>query len=255
MVKTIDNDKAKVKPDDDFGDSKDDDLSTKDTSKFTEEQKNDYIEKLKDENARRRIDNKKAKEKLSQFESAQQKATQDLEELSKKVQAYESSEKEKSLAEKSEIEKIKIRMDELAKEIDTRDKKIGSLESELGNKELRLQEASRERMVDRLCSQLEINFTSEYERRGLMIELLERKGSEFSLNDDEVIHKLQTLSKERKKNPPVNTPGPGPSSRTTGMTLVDRIKALTSKEHLNADDKKELNDLLIEADKARSGQG
>jgi len=255
MAKTIDDDKKKIGEVDDPGKNKDDDLSSKDTSKFTDEQKNDYIAQLKDENARRRIENKKVKEQISQFESAQEKATKTLEELSKKVESYEKSEKEKSLSEKTEIEKVKIRMEELEKEISTRDGKIKTLESELSVKDLRIQEASRERMIDRLCSQLEISFTSDYERRGLLIELLERKGTEFSFNDDEVIHKLQTLAKDRKKVSPVNTPGPGPQSRITGTPLVERIKALTSKEHLNTEDQKELKELLAEVEKARSGQG
>jgi len=261
-MKTIDDEKNKnLKAGDDEpvpGESStappgEEDLVTKDTSKFTEEQKNDYIEKLKDENARRRIENKKIKDQLSQQMSATEKLNKEFEELSEKVKAYESKEREKTEAEKSEIEKLKSQMDSIQKEISERDQKISTLESELSKKELRLEEASRERMVDRLCSQLGITFTSDYERKGLMLELLNREGNTFSLNDDEVIYKLQTLSKERKKTPPTQTPGAGPQTRTTGTPLVERIKTLTSKENLTFEDRQELDSLLAEAEKARTG--
>ena len=43
-----------------------DDLSKVNTSKFSDEQKDDYIEKLKDENARRRIATKKEKDRIQE---------------------------------------------------------------------------------------------------------------------------------------------------------------------------------------------
>lgn len=229
--------------------------SEEDTSQFTEAQKNDYIEKLKDENARRRIENKKVKEQLTQQEQQQQKAQKDLEELSNKVKEYETKESERTMAEKSEIEKLQTRMAEIEKEISERDKKIATLEGDVKVKDLKLEESGRERMIDRLASQLGISFSSDYERRGLMTELLERKEGMFILNDEEVMFKLQSLAKERKKTPPTETPGPGPQSRTTGVPLIDEIKALSTKENLTVEDKKRLDELLVEAEKARMNQG
>jgi len=253
-MKTIDNQDPKEKgTDDPAKKGKDDDLTTMDSSKFTDEQKNDYIDKLKDENARRRIENKKMKESLEKHTSSLESLNSELTQLKTKLTEYDDKEKDKSLAEKSEIEKLQLRISEIEKGISEREVKITTLESELKGKDLKLEESGRERMVDRLATQLGIAFTSDYERKGLMMDLLKRKDGVFILTDDEVIYQLQTLAKERKKSP-ANTPGPGPQSRITEIPIMEEIKNLTSKEDLTLDDKKRLDELLVEVDKIKRGQ-
>ena len=230
-------------------------LKDTDTSKFTEEQKNDYIDKLKDENARRRIENKKINDQVGKLENATTEATKKLEEVTAKLAEYEGKEKEKTLAEKTEIERLQIQMQDIEKGIADRDQKITSLEAQTKEKDLKIEDSGRIQMVERLAVQLGINFTSEYERKGLMNEFLERKDNEFKLIDDEVIDKLQTFAKENKRTTPANTPGPGPQSRTSSTPLTEEIKALTSKPDLTLEDRKRLDELLVEINKAKLAQG
>ena len=235
-----------------------DDLAKADTSKFSGEQKDDYIDKLKDENARRRIDNKKIKDNAAKLvtdnEEAQNKLTEANEELAK----LQGKEKKRTDAEKSDIEKLVSEVADIKKGIDKRDTEITSLKSENKKKDLKLENSDRRQMVDRLADKLGIEFTSDYERQGLLIKLLERKDGVYNLNDDELLLDLQDLAKERKKNPPTKTPGPGPQSRTTDKPLITEIKELTTKDNLTADENKRLDELIDLAEEARQqkmGQG
>lgn len=235
-----------------------DDLASADISKYSFEQTVDYAHDLRSENARRRIENKKIKESSAKLvtdnEEAQNKLTEANEELAK----LKGKEKERTDAEKSDIEKLVSEVADIKKGIGKRDTEITSLKSENKKKDLKLENSDRRQMVDRLADRLGIVFTSDYERQGLLMKLLERKDETYILNDEELLLDLQDLAKERKENPPTKTPGPGPQSRTTDKPLITEIKELTTKENLSADEIKRLDELIALAEEKRQqkmGQG
>lgn len=228
-----------------------DDLSKKDTSKFSEEQKNDYIGTLKDENARRRIATKKEKDKVTKLETVQAETDVKLEDLKTKLVDYEKKEKDRTDAEKSAMEKLSTQIADIEKSTLKKDTEIQKLKKESVDKDLKLEKSSRERMADRLVHSLGIEFTSEYERAGFLGELMEREGDEFKLNDEEVILKVQTFSETRKKEPP-KTPGGGPLTKTTSVPLVEEVKQLMLKPDLTLEDRNRLKEIHNEMIKERS---
>ena len=225
-------------------------LSDKDTSKFDDAQKNDYIEKLKDENAQRRIENKKVKDKIAKQETTLTDSNKKLDDLNNKLADLTKKEKDRTDAEKSEIERLKGEVDDIKKGIGDKDTEIGKLKKESVDKDLELKKSSRERMADRLVHSLGIEFTSEYERAGFLGELMKRKDDEFELNDEEVILKVQKFSETRKKEP-LKTPGSGPQSRASGIPLVEEAKQLMQKPDLTLEDRKRLNEIHNEMRKER----
>jgi len=227
-----------------------DDLSKVNTSKFSDEQKDDYIEKLKDENARRRIATKKEKDRITKQETVQTEANAKLEDLKTKLADYEKKEKDRTDAEKSAMEKLSTQIADIEKSVGEKDTEIRKLKKESAGKDLKIEKSNRERMADRLVHSLGIEFTSEYERAGFLVELMEREGDEFKLNDEEVILKVQKFSETRKKEP-LKTPGPGPLSKGSEVPLVEEVKQLMSKPDLTLEDRKRLDEIHIEMRKER----
>ncbi len=228
-----------------------DDLSKVNTSKFSDVQKDDYIEKLKDENARRRIATKKEKDKITKQETVQTETNTKLEDLKTKLSDYEKKEKDRTDAEKSAMEKLSTQISDIEKSVGQKDTEIQKLKKESEDKDLALEKSSRERMSDRLVHSLGIEFTSEYERAGFLGELMEREGDEFKLNDEEVILKVQTFSETRKKEP-LKTPGSGPKNKGSEVPLVEEVKKLMSKPDLTLEDRKRLNEIQSEMIKERT---
>ncbi len=226
-------------------------LSDKDTSKFDDAQKNDYIQKLKDENAQRRIENKKVKDKIAKQETALTETGTKLDDLKTKLGDFEKKEKDRTDAEKSAMEKLSTQIADIEKSVSEKDTEIQKLKKESVDKDLELEKSSRERMADRLVHSLGIEFTSEYERAGFLGELKEREDGEFKLNDEEVILKVQKFSESRKKEP-LKIPGSGPLSKGLEVPLVEEVKQLMGKPDLTLEDRKRLDEIHIEMRKERA---
>lgn len=242
MVTTIDDDKGKTKDQ-----TLDDDPTKKDVSKFTNEQKDDYIEKLKDENARRRIANKKTQESLDQQKKDQGEAQKKLDEAQGKLKEFEDKEKEKEEKDKSENEKLAAKIFDLEKAVDESKQNMEKLTKDLSTKEKKIQKQDREVLVDRLARKMEFEFSSDYERDGFMNSLLaSQDDGSFSFNDEEVILKVKEFVKGKKKTP--DTPGAGPGTRSTETPLAEEIKGLLAKKTLTAEDNKRLDELLEEVE-------
>lgn len=242
MVTTIDANKEKNK-DQDL-----DDPTKKDTTKFTNEQKDDYIEKLKDENARRRITNKKTQESLDQQKKGQEDAQKELDEAKEKLKGFEDKEKEKSEKDKSENEKLATKIADLEKVVNESKQNMEKLTKDLSAKEKKIQKQDREVLVDRLVRKMEFEFSSDYERDGFMNSLSDsQEDGSFSFNDEEVILKVKDFVKGKKKTP--DTPGAGPGHRSTETPLAEEIKSLLAKKTLTSEDNKRLDELLEEVEK------
>ncbi len=228
-----------------------DDLSKVITSKFTDEQKDDYIEKLKDENARRRIATKKEKDKVTKQETSLSETQKELDKLKSTLSDFEKQEKDRTDAEKSAMEKLSSKITEIEKSISEKDTEIQNLKKDSVKKDLELGKSSRERKIDRLVHSLSIEFTSEYERSGLVAELMVMEDGEFTSNDEELLLKLQDFAKDRKKKTP-ETPGAGPLSKTTAAPLAEEINQLLAKPDFTLEDKKRLDEMIAELEKLRT---
>jgi len=238
------------------GDDKDDkdSLADKDTSKFDDAQKNDYIEKLKDENARRRIANKKLQKNIDKMNADMEKMKADFESVSTTVKEKEEKEKEASLKEKSEIERLQTQMQDLQAKIDEATTENQRLKSENAKNTVEIQKKGRENMVDRLVRQLNFSFSSDYERNGFIVDLLKTDTDGiFEKDDEEVIYEIQKLAKTRGSSEDLNTPGSGPKSKMKATPLAQEIQTILAKENLTAEENTRLNEILAQIEQEKSG--
>jgi len=239
------------------GKGKDDDdtkLTDTDTSAFDDTQKNDYIDKLKDENARRRIANKKLQANIDKMKADMDKMKADLEKMTGTVKEKEEAEKEASLKEKSEIERLQIQMQDLQTKIDTATSENEKLKSENAKNTVEIQKKGRENMVDRLVRQLNFSFSSDYERNGFVGELLKTNADgNFEKDDEEVIYEIQQLAKTRGSSEELRTPGSGPMGKKGTTPLSQEVQTLLAKENLTAEEQTRLDEILEEIE-GRQGQ-
>jgi hypothetical protein len=222
-------------------------LVNKDTKGFTGEQMNDYIDKLKDENARRRIANKRVQENLDKQKEEHEDAQKELDESQKKLKEFEDKEKEKGDKDKTENEKLAVKVADLEKIVNKSKHSMEKLTKDLSAKDKKIQKQDREVLIDRLVRKMEFEFSSDYEREGFMSSLNDvHDDGSFSFNDEEVIFKVKEFVKGKKKAP--NTPGAGPGERSTETPLAEEIKGLLAKKTLTSEDNKRLDALLEEVE-------
>jgi hypothetical protein len=237
------------------GDGGDDgDLASKDTSKFTPEQMTDYIDKLKDENAKRRIKANKLQDQLDKQAENQTKTDAEVQAMKDQLAEYEKKEKEAADKEKTEIERLTSRIADMEKDDNAAKRELADAKKELAKTKQGLAQKDRESMVDRLCHQLKFQFSSEFERDGFLNSITKtNKEGGFELNDEEVILKVKDFAKTNSKGPEV--PGGGPSGRQQETPLSEEIKALLAKKTLTAEDSVRLDELLEEVGKAATATG
>lgn len=229
---------------------KDEDLAGKDVSKFSTSEMLDYIDKLKDENAKRRIANRdlkdsreKSKKKLDELEGR-------LSEASKKLEIVESEKKASADAEKTEVERLKGQVEEFQKKLEGLESEKKASDKMVFEKDLRIKKLSRETEINTLLQAANVKFSSDYERQGFMANLLSvDDDGDFTVNDEGVHYEVGQFVKKFKENKPPTpeTPPSGPPGRSGEPDINARIKALTAKAQtrsLTKDDQKELDELL-----------
>jgi hypothetical protein len=224
--------------------TEEEDLSKVDTSKYSHEETIKFVAKLQDENARRRIANKKSEEEKAELESKHSALEGKHADLNKRLEALEKEKKEKSDAEKTEIEQMRGQLDEMQTSLDGYKADIKAKEAEINERDSKLSVQDREIMVDRLLASKGAQFSSEFERAGFMAKLTKMNGGKFELNDEEVIYEVTSFAKESKTNePPPKTPPAGPPGKTGEVDYATEIKELASKPFLTPEDKKRLDEL------------
>ena len=229
----------------DIGD--DSSLADKDTSKFTAEQMTSYIADLKDENAKRRIKARKLEEEIDRQKENQTKTDKEVQAMKDKLTEYEKREKEAADKEKTEIERLTSKLQESENALKEKDTLLSQKDKELAAKAQEVAKRDRESLVDRLCHQLDFNFSSEFERDGFVASLVnvDSQTGLFSLNDEEVIMKVKDFVKTKKDVS--KTPGAGPTGKVQETPVSEEIKALLSKKQgLSPEDKIRLDELLEE---------
>lgn len=235
---------------------KGEELAGKDVSKFTPTEMVDYIDKLKDENARRRIANctlkdtqAKMEKKLTDLESNLGKATETLSKV-------EQEKKAAADAEKSEVDRLTAEVEEFKSKLTDMETKVAESDKAIAEKEVLIKKQGRETEVNDLLLAAKIQFSSDYERKGFMADLLKTDSDgDFVVNEEEVHYRVGNFVKKVKENKPpaAETPPAGPANRSVEPQLTERIKALTAKGRegtLTEEDSTELEELLELAGKA-----
>lgn len=241
--------------DDKGGDDKnkkgDDDDKSGDDDEFTIDPKNidtdktlKYIDKLKDENARRRIANKKSEARLTKLETQLKEATEALNAAAAKIKEADSKTAAEAAKDASELEKATKQIEELTGKISALEETNAKNQAELAKTNKKVLVQDRETMITRLVQQQEVAFASDFERDGLIKTLTEMDDEGFTKNNDEVIYDVMKFIKDKKANEDKTTPGPGPGNRKTSTPIGDEIQALLKEKNMTAEQKTRLDELL-----------
>lgn len=238
-------DKDDDKDDDDTGDNDDNDenddddaVDPKDAEKTLK-----YIEKLKDENAKRRIAKKKIEKKLAAQTKELQDAAKALKAATEKLQEVDTKTAEQKAKEKTDLENAQQKIEELQKKVDDLNAESEQNKIELAKTNKRVLVQDRENMIERLVKSQDVKFSSDFEREGLVRSLVNMDGEGFEKDDEEVIYDVMKFIKDKKATA-IDTPGPGPGNRKTSTPLGDEVKALLAEKNLSKDQKARLDELL-----------
>lgn len=240
-------DKNKKTGDDEDGD--DDDLEL-DPKNIDTEKTLKYIDKLKDENAKRRIANKKLDKKLAKQTQALDEATKALKAATERLTDVDNKTAEQIAQEKSDLEKAQKTIDDLSTKVADLEKESEERAIELAKTNRKVMVQDRSVMVERLVKEKEVGFASDFEREGLISKLTAMDGGEFVMDNDEVIYDVMKFIKDKKANVDKSTPGPGPANRKTSTPIGDEIQALLKSKNLSPEQKKRLDELLDMSGKA-----
>jgi hypothetical protein len=229
---------------------KGEELAGKDVSKFSTSEMMDYIDKLKDENARRRITNRTLKDSQTKLEGKLGDLEAKLEDATGKLSTAEAEKKKSADAEKSEVERLKSEVNDFKTKLEEMEGKVKESDKTIFEKDLQINKQSRETEVNSLLLAAGVKFSSDYEKQGFMADLLKTDSDgDFTVNEEEVNYRVgQFIKKSKEDKPPApETPPAGPGTRSVEPQLNERIKALTAKAResgLTEDDQKELTELL-----------
>lgn len=224
-------------------------LAGKDVSKFTPAEMVDYIDRLKDENAKRRIANRSMKDAQDKMEKKLAELESQFSEATKKLQTVEEEKKAKTDAEKNEVERLQSQVEDFRKKLEGLETDKKTSDKLVFEKDLQIKKLSRETKINTLLQAANVKFSSDYERQGFMADLLKTDNDGDFVTNDEAVHYevSQFVKKTKENNPPPKTPPPGPPGREGEPDIHARITALTdkaAKRGLTADDQKELDELI-----------
>ena len=216
----------------------------------TDEEKAKYIAQLRDEAAANRIKKEKLTKEQEKLQSKLKEKTKTLSELEKKLAELEKKEKDKELADASEIEKLTFKLSDLEKLLREKEEQL-----ELKNKltiELTKNQKINERKVfiDRLISENNGSFSSEYERSGFLDQFLSLDSDlEFEKSDEEITLEVDKfLTGKRKNETKENIEGnkAGPIKKVGSKSLEDELKVLLSKPELNSKEQARLAEISMQ---------
>jgi chromosome segregation ATPase len=230
---------------------KGEELAGKDVTKFTPSEMVDYIDKLKDENARRRISNRTLKDSQAKMEKKLEEIEGQLGKATKTLSKVEEEKKASADAEKSEVERLKAEVNDFKTKLDDMEGRVQESDKAIAEKDLQIKKQSRESEIGNLLRAAKIQFSSDYERKGFLADLLKTDDDgDFTVNEEEVNYRVGQFIKKTKETKPAapDTPGAGPTIRKGEPALGERIKALTDKAAkeggLESTDQEELDELL-----------
>lgn len=230
--------------DDDNDDDDDDDDIGLDPKNIDTDKTLKYIDKLKDENAKRRIANKKLDKKLAKQTEALNEATKALKAATERLTDVDNKTAEQIAKEKSDLEKAQKTIDDLTSKVESLEKESAERAVELAKTNRKVMVQDRSTMIERLVKEKGVVFASDFEREGLISKLTAMEEDDFAMDNDEVIYDVMKFIKDKQANVDKSTPGPGPANRKTSTPIGDEIQALLKEKNLSADQKKRLDELL-----------
>lgn len=219
-----------------------------------------YVDKLKDENAQRRIENRKLTDRLTKTEQQLQSAAKALEDATARMKEVDTKTEAEKAKERSDLENAAKKIDELTTSIADMKKDLDSSKQVAADANRQVQRVNRETMIERLVEQQGARFASDFERDGLIANLTKRSSDgDFEKNNDEVIYEVMKFIETAPKGDgggggegDLNVPGAGPGGRKTQTPVGDEIQSLLAKKaRLSAEEKSRLGELLKMASDAR----
>ena len=242
-----DDDKGESGNDDNKGESggDDDDNLELDAKNLDADKTLKYIDKLKDENAKRRIANKKAEKRLTKLEAQLKEATEALNAATNQIKESDDKTAAEKAKEKSDLENAQKTIEELTGKIKDLEDINAKNQVELTKTTKRVLTQERENMITRLVQEKEVAFASDFEREGFINQLtVMGEDGDFVKDNDEVIYEVMKFIKNKKANEDKSTPGPGPGNRKTSTPIGDEIQALLKERNLSTEQKARLDELL-----------
>lgn len=237
--------KGKGTGDDDDDDPGDDDDFQLDPKNIDTDKTLKYIDKLKDENAKRRIAGKKLDKKLNKTTEELQNAANALKAATEKLKEIDGKTEAEKAKERTDLENAQKTIDDLNAKINDLNKTVETNKTELEKTNRKVSVQNRETMITRLVDGKNVKFSSDFERDGLISSLTRMEDDgEFELDNDEAIYKVMEFIKTAQTKDNIQTPGPGPGNRKTSTPIGDEIQALMLVKNMNAEQKARLDELL-----------
>jgi chromosome segregation ATPase len=219
----------------------DDDI---DPDEIKDEKTQKYLKKLKDENAQRRIANKKAEEKLTTLETQLEEATKALQAATTKIAEFDEKSEAQKAKERTDLENATKKIEELSKKIDDMTTERQKSEAELATTKRQVTKQARENMIERLVKEKDVSFRSDFEREGFLSKLTKMEGDNFELNNDEVIYEVLKFVESAKAGEEKRVPGQGPGNRQSSTPIGDEIQSLLKTPVLSKEQRARLDELL-----------
>lgn len=197
-----------------------------------------YVDKLKDENARRRIEGRKLNERLTKTEQQLQDAAKALEDATARMKEFDDKDKQTKDKEKNDLERAISQIEDLTTTVNALKTELDDAKAseQAANQEMKV--TNREVMIERLVDSQGVKFASEFEREGLIAKLTKRNAEgDFDLNKDEVVYQVMKFIETAPKAGDDDTggggarvPGAGPGGRKTQTPVADEIESLLAKK-------------------------
>jgi DNA repair exonuclease SbcCD ATPase subunit len=219
----------------------------------------DYVDKLKDENAKRRIDNKKLNERLDKTEQQLAQAAKALEEATSRIKEVDEKSEAQKAKERTDLENANKKLEDLMKTVDELKGELTESKqaTEVANRRVAL--VNRETMIERLVEQQGARFASDFERDGLIANLTKQDSAgNFEKNNDEVVYEVMKFIETAPKageggdGENLNVPPAGPGGRKSQTPVGDEIQSLLAKKaRLSPEENTRLKELLKMSSEAK----
>lgn len=219
----------------------------------------EYVDKLKDENAKRRIDNKKLNERLDKTEQQLSQAAKALEEATSRIKEVDEKSEAQKAKERSDLENANKRLEDLAKTVDELKGELTESKQATEKANRKVAMVNRETMIERLVEQQGARFASDFERDGLIANLTKQDvDGSFVKNNDEVVYEVMKFIETAPKaggdgdDKDLNVPPAGPGGRKSQTPVGDEIQSLLAKKaRLSPEENTRLRELLKMSSEAK----
>jgi hypothetical protein len=211
-----------------------------------------YVEKLRRENAEKRIRATEASKKAEKLEKTLKAKLDEFESVRAKLEELKKEKESKELEKASDIEKLTKKLEELTS-------RVTEYEAEKEKKERMILELTEKTKlqdqkikIEKLIALQAVSFSSKYEKEGFINQFLERdEDGDFRHDDESIIFELGEFKKSKAKAPA--NPPPGETNKKTEFPDGERLAALLAKDpaELTAKDMKEMEEIRYRIEESK----